>query len=122
MKRAILLALILVGVMVAQTTHSITITWPPGTGATSANTTSFGILKGTAPGGESPTPIATVPFVTGQASYTYTDSSGLIEGQQYCYEIEATGPGGTSAPSPETCATVPFSAPPTPGKPTLTVK
>ena len=123
----LLLAFILfAGALAAQTFHSVTVTWPPGAGTTSANTTSFGILRGTTSGGESSTAIGSVAFVTGQASYTYIDQGSatnvLTEGLTYFYEIVAIGPGGTSAPSPETSATIPFSLPPVPGKPTAVAK
>ena len=126
MKRLLLLTLLAVVLLSAQTFHSVTLTWPPGAGATSANTTSFGVLRGTATGAESSTPIGTVAFVSGQASYSYIDQGSatniLTEGSTYFYEIVATGPGGTSAPSAETSATIPFSLPPVPGKPTAVAK
>jgi hypothetical protein len=108
----------------AQTFHSVTLTWPAGAGG--GTVTSFGVLRGTTSGGESSTPIGTVAFVSGQATYSYVDQGSatnvLTEGSTYFYEIVATGPGGTSAPSAETSVTITFSAPAVPGKPTAVVK
>lgn len=123
MKRAILLLVIAAAILSAQTFHQVAITWAPGAGGDPP--TSFGILRGTTSGGEATTPIGTVPFVTGQASYTYTDqgsaSNVLTGGATYFYEIEAINTGGTSV-GPEKSVTIPFFAPAAPGAPTLTAK
>lgn len=121
----LLLALLLfAGLAAAQTFHSVTLTWTEPAGG--ATVTSFNVLRGTTSGGESATPIGTVAFVTGQASYTYIDQGSatnlLTEGSTYYYEVTATGPGGTSAPSPEATALIPFSVPAIPSKPTVLVK
>lgn len=130
MLRIAALILLAAGIMLGQTSHSITLTWPPGSGG--GTVTSFGVLRATTSGGEPTVPtsntaactvcIGSVPFAALATSYTYTDSSGLVEGTTYYYEIVAIGPGGTSAPSAETSATVPFSPPATPGKPTAVAK
>lgn len=113
----------------AQTAHSVTLTWA--TNTTGAPPTSYNVLRGTATGAESTTPIGTVsatPALLGAAGCTatictYVDTAGLVEGQEYFYEITATGANGTSGPSPEVTATIPFStAPVAPQKPTVVVK
>jgi hypothetical protein len=123
MKRAILLLVIAAAILSAQTFHSVTVTWAPGAGGDPP--TSFGVLRGTTSGGESSTPIGSVPFVTGQTSYTYTDlgsaTNVLTGGATYYYEIEAINTGGTTV-GPEKSVTVPFFAPAAPSAPTLTAK
>lgn len=123
MKRALLLLIAAAAILSAQTFHQVTITWAPGAGGDPP--TSFGILRGTTAGGEGTTPIGTIPFVSGQASYTYTDqgsaSNVLTGGATYFYEIEAINTGGTSV-GPEKSVTIPFFAPAAPSAPTLTAK
>jgi len=107
----------------AQTAHSVTITEACNTSG--GTVTTYNILRGTTSGGESTTPIGTVPAASCTGTppvFSYVDSAGLVEGQTYFYEITATGPGGTSSPSSEVSATVPFSPPSTPAKPTISVK
>jgi len=123
MKQLILALLLFASLATAQTFHSVTVTWAPGAGGDPP--TSFGVLRGTTSGGESTTPIGTVPFVTGQTSYTYTDQGSatnvLMGGATYFYEIEAINTGGTSV-GPEKSVTVPFFAPAAPSAPTLVAK
>ena len=123
MKRALLLLIAAAAILSAQTFHQVIITWAPGAGGDPP--TSFGILRGTTAGGEGTTPIGTIPFVSGQASYTYTDqgsaSNVLTGGATYFYEIEAINTGGTSV-GPEKSVTIPFFAPAAPSAPTLTAK
>ncbi len=106
----------------AQSAHSVTLTWPPNTAG--APVTTYNILRGTATGAESSTPIGTVAASACTATTcTYVDTASLVEGQEYFYEITATGANGTSGPSPEVTATIPFSGPPiAPQKPTVVVK
>ena len=99
-------------------THSVTLSFPAGTGGGAV--TSFQIQRSTVSGGPYTT-IGTVPFVTGQTTYTYVDTFQLVEGTTYFYVEEAVGPGGTSAASPESSATIPFSGPAIPGKATIVV-
>ena len=81
-----------------------TLNWTASTGATSYN-----VYEGTAPGGESSTPIA-----TGIASPTYT-ATGLANGTAYYFTVAAVNASGTSAASNEASATP---APPAPVPPT----
>ena len=112
----------------AQTAHSVTLTWPPN--STGAPPTGYNVLRGTATGAESSTAIGTVPATAAfpgaaacSTTCTYVDTASLVEGQTYFYEVTATGANGTSGPSNEVTATIPFSGPPAvPGKPTVVVK
>jgi len=112
-----LLALLLsAGLILAQTTHSVTLTWAPNT--TGDPVTTYNVLRGTTSGGESSTPIGSVAASTCTATTcTYIDSA-VTGGATYFYEITATNSGGTSGPSPETTVTVPFFVPAVPAKPT----
>ena len=67
-----------------------TLTWSPVYGAASYN-----VYRGTTPGGESSTPVA-----TGLTSPIYVDQ-GLTGGQAYYYYVTAVDPGGESTPSGE---------------------
>jgi len=116
--KAVLCLAIFAALAFAQT-HSVTLTFPAGSGGGAV--TSFQIQRGIVTGGPYTT-IGSVPFVSGQTTYSYVDSAGLIEGTTYFYVEEAIGPGGTSAPSPESSATIPFSLPAIPGKATVVVK
>lgn len=120
----ILIAAGLFGAALAAQTHSVTLTWPANT--TGGAVTSYNVLKGTTSGGESTTPIATIAAsacVGTPAICTYGDSSTLlVEGQTYYYEVTATNSTGTSGPSPEASATIPFSLPAIPAKPAVVVK
>lgn len=122
MKRAFLLLLALAVILGAQTTHSVTLTWPPNTSGDPV--AAYNVLRGTTSGGESSTPIGTVPASSCTSVCTYVDSAGLVEGQTYFYEQTATDAAGkTSLPSPEVTATIPFSGPPNaPAKATVVVK
>lgn len=119
----ILIAAGLFGAALAAQTHSVTLTWPANT--TGGAVTSYNVLKGTTAGGESTTPIGTVAAsaCTGTpATCTYVDTANLVEGQTYYYEVTATNSTGTSGPSPEASATIPFSLPAIPAKPAVVVK
>lgn len=122
------------GLALGQTAHSLTLTFPAGSGGGTVN--SFGILRSTTSGAEPVVPtsntaactvcVGSVPFVAGQTTYTFVDNgtppNTLVEGTTYFYVEVAIGPGGTSAPSPESSATVPFSPPSSPGKATIVAK
>jgi fibronectin type 3 domain-containing protein len=76
---------------------SIALTWNPSAGATS-----YSVYRGTAPGAEGATPVATT------TSDSFTDT-GLTNGTGYYYTVAATNTGGASAKSAET-NTVPTAA------------
>jgi fibronectin type 3 domain-containing protein len=83
---------------------SIGLTWNPSAGATS-----YSVYRGTAPGAEGATPVATT------TSDSFTDT-GLTDGTGYYYTVAASNTGGASAKSAET-NTVPTAvvvAPPVP--------
>jgi fibronectin type 3 domain-containing protein len=82
----------------------IDLTWNPSAGAAS-----YSVYRGTAPGGEGATPVATT------TTNSFTDT-GLANGTGYYYTITATDAAGTSAKTAET-STVPTAtvvAPPVP--------
>ena len=121
MKRLIL-GFFAIALMLWAQTHSVTLTWS--SNAAGAPVLTYNILRGTATGAESSTPIGTLPATACAAgTCTYIDSASLVEGQTYFYEITATNANGTSGPSPEVAASIPFStAPNVPAKPTVVVK
>lgn len=82
------------GLAAAARSGQVTLTWSAPGGAVSYN-----VYRGTSPGGESPTPIA-----TGLTALTYTDT-GLSDGTTYYYTVTAVDAGGESAPSAEVSAT-----------------
>lgn len=84
-------------------THSVTLTWIL---STSSGVTGQNIKRALVTGGPYTQLVTLGPTVT-----TYIDTTATIEGQKYCYVGTATGPGGESANSNETCGTIPFSAP-----------
>jgi fibronectin type 3 domain-containing protein len=79
---------------------SVALSWTASTGATS-----YSIYRGTTPGGEGTTPIATATT----NSYTNT---GLTNGTTYYYKVAASNSAGTSAQSSEVSATPTTSPPP----------
>jgi fibronectin type 3 domain-containing protein len=79
----------------------------------SAGATSYSIYRGTSPGGESTTPIA-----SGVTTLTYTDS-GATNGKTYYYTVTATGSYGSSGFSNEASA-APMPPPPPSAPTTLT--
>jgi fibronectin type 3 domain-containing protein len=81
------------GLAAAPGTGSVALTWNPSTGATS-----YAIYRGTAPGAEAATPIATA------ASTSFTDT-GLTSGTRYYYTVTASNTAGTSPASSEASAT-----------------
>jgi uncharacterized protein (DUF1800 family)/fibronectin type 3 domain-containing protein len=72
----------------------VTLSWNPVAGATSYN-----VYRGTAPGAQSPTPIA-----KGITMWAFLDK-GLTNGKKYFYKVTAVGSGGESARSNEVSAT-----------------
>jgi hypothetical protein len=113
--KAFLLALLFVAGLSAQ---SLTLTWTAGTGSSTANTTSYQVQESTTSGGPYTT-IGTVAYVSGQSTYTFTWTGG-VGGTVYFFVQEAIGPGGTSAPSPQSTATFPIAPPPVPSIATIT--
>ncbi len=71
---------------------------------------SYTVYRGTSPGGEGATPIAT--GVTG-ATFTDMPATGLVAGQLYYYTVTAVDIGGESAASAETSATATTASAPT---------
>lgn len=75
----------------------ITLSWSASVGATN-----YVILRGTNSGGE---------ITIGSSSNTTFTDTGLLNGTNYFYIVQAVGPGGSSLYSPE-ASTAPFSGPP----------
>ena len=73
--------------------NQITLVWPAASGATS-----YTLKRGTSSGNE------TITIISSYAGTSYTNT-GLANGTTYYYVVTATGPGGTSANSPEASAT-----------------
>lgn len=90
--------------------HNVTLTWAWSQG-TGGAATGFQIQRGTVHNG----PYTTIGAVSSPTILTYVDTSAtsnvLQEGVTYYYVVEAVGPGGTSLPSNETSATIPFAVP-----------
>ncbi len=84
------------------TAGNIGITW-----TAAANATTYNLYRGTTPGGEADTPVAT--GLTG----TSTTDTGLTGGTTYYYFMRAVGPNGLSEASNETSATAGLQLPPT---------
>ena len=72
----------------------VTLSWTAPAGAKN-----FNIYRGTEPGGESPTPLATA-----STGHVFVDAT-AANGTQYYYEVTAVDNGGESAPSAESSAT-----------------
>lgn len=117
MKRLLLVALLLIVCSVgtaafAQTAHHNDLSWVAGTctptqtcGAVSA----FNVKRSSTTGG----PYVTIAPVS-STILSFSDASGLVEGQHRFYVITATGPGGESAASNEVDLVTPFSVPAAP--------
>ncbi|MGA2031633.1 MAG: fibronectin type III domain-containing protein [Thermoguttaceae bacterium] len=74
-------------------TPQVTLTW-----TASANAVSYTVYRGTTPGGEAATPLATNVILT-----SYNDT-GVTFGSNYYYEVTAVDAGGASLPSNEAAA------------------
>jgi hypothetical protein len=93
------------------TAHGINLTWPaPTSGGT---VTGYNVKRSAVTGG----PYTTVGTTTGTLAYSDVSAPLQTEGATFFYVVSATGPGGESPNSLETSATIPFSAPGQPGKP-----
>src|SRR5207248_2887840 len=87
------------GLTAAAGPERVTLAWSAPAGAVSYN-----VYRGTSPGGEGATPVA-----TGVTALGFTDT-GLIDGTTYYYRVTAVDAGGESARSAEASAT-PHAAP-----------
>ena len=90
----------------------VVLDWTAPTNDGGSPITGYDLLRGTAPGEESPTPIA-----TGISGTTSTDT-GLTDGTTYYYEVEAVNTNGSSSPSNEASATPTGTTTTVPGAPT----
>jgi fibronectin type 3 domain-containing protein len=80
--------------------HDVILTWTDGS---DSGVVGYNVYRGTAPGGESSTPLNSSPI----SGTSYTDSN-VTAGGVYYYVVRAVGSDGVlSAPSTETEATVP---------------
>lgn len=91
----------------AQGGHHNDLGWQAGAGGGSV--TGFNVKKSSVAGG----PYTTVQAVP-STTLTFSDTTGLVEGQHNFYVITATGPGGESGPSNEVNLLTPFSGPSAP--------
>lgn len=123
MKKLILAFFALAVILVAQSGHSVTLTWvPSAVDATHDAPTSYNVLRGLSSGAESTTPIGTVAASTcNSTACTYVDST-VTAGTTYFYEVTASNGTATSGPSKEVSVTVPSFPPNIPGTPTATAK
>jgi uncharacterized protein (TIGR03437 family) len=96
--------------LIAQTQHTVTLTWAWSQGDGPA-ATGFNVKRGATTGG----PYAIVASLTGTTIRTYTDASGsgniLTPGMTYYYVVTAVSGAAESLPSPEAQALIPTSAP-----------
>jgi fibronectin type 3 domain-containing protein len=81
----------------------VSLAWNASSGASS-----YDVLRSTTGSAGTYTQIA-----SGVAATSYTDT-GLTNGSQYCYEVEAANSAGTSGPSSFACATPALQSPPAP--------
>lgn len=106
---AVIFGVSLKGLHAQTTTHGVTLTWTaPAVSSTNGPAASYSVLRGTASGAESTTPIA-----TGITATTYLDTTGT-QGTKYFYEVVAVNSAGTSGPSNEVSASFLVLAPPSP--------
>jgi uncharacterized protein (TIGR03437 family) len=96
--------------LIAQTPHTVTLTWTWSQGDGPA-ATGFNVKRGVTTGG----PYTIIASLTGSTISTYTDASGtgniLTPGTTYYYVVTALSGGAESPPSPEAQALIPTSAP-----------
>ena len=114
---ALALALLLTGVLMAQTPHSVTLAWAWSQGTQGA-AIGFNVYRSGVSGG---------PYVlmgsTSATVLTYSDTANLVEGSVYYYVVTAKGNGNTESVYSAEAVTnpIPFRAPLPPSKPTTTV-
>src|SRR6266853_2171617 len=96
--------------LIAQTPHTVTLTWTWSRGDGPV-ATGFNVKRGTTTGG----PYAIVASLTGTTIRTYTDASGkgniLTPGTTYYYVVTAVSEAAESLPSAEAQASIPTSVP-----------
>lgn len=96
--------------LVAQTPHTVTLTWAWSQGD-GPLATGFNVKRGDMSGG----PYTTIASLTGTAIRTYTDASAtgnvLTPGSTYYYVVTAVSGAAESLPSPEAQALIPTAAP-----------
>jgi uncharacterized protein (TIGR03437 family) len=96
--------------LVAQTPHTVTLTWAWSQGD-GPLATGFNVKRGDTTGG----PYTTIASLTGTTLRTYTDASGtgnvLTPGATYYYVVTALSGTAESTPSPEAQAMIPTSTP-----------
>ncbi len=96
--------------LIAQTPHTVTLTWAWSQGD-GPIATGFNVKRGTTTGG----PYAIVASLTGTTIRTYTDASGtgniLTPGMTYYYVVTAVSEAAESLPSSEAQAFIPTSVP-----------
>jgi uncharacterized protein (TIGR03437 family) len=99
--------------LLAQTQHTVTLTWEWNLGD-GPIATGFNVKRGATSGG----PYATIASLTGSTIRTYTDAGGtgnlLAPGETYYYVVTALSGAAESAPSSEAEALIPTSAPDVP--------
>ncbi len=91
------------------TAHSVTLTWGVSTVPTGAPpVTGYNVYRGTVPGGEGSTPLASPGNVL-----TFVDST-VTAGGNFCYQVTGVSTGGESGKSNEVCLTIPNIVAPNP--------
>jgi hypothetical protein len=119
MRKVILAIILFSSSLLAQAAAStVTVSWNAVT--TGGVITSFTILRSTSLTGTFTALSISAVYTSGTTEYSITDST-VIAGNTYYYEIEAVGPGGTSAPTPPSTAAIIIAVPATPSTPTVVV-
>jgi uncharacterized protein (TIGR03437 family) len=112
-RSAFLALLLFCSNLIAETPHTVTLTWEWSQG-NGPIATGFNVKRGTTTGG----PYATVASLTGTTIRSYTDASGtgnvLTPGTTYYYVVTAVAGAAESLPSSEAQALIPTSVPRTP--------
>jgi len=114
-KRILLFALVFGLVSLNAFAHTVILTWSPSSDGAANPTSGYNVLRGTAAGGESSTPINSSPVAaacTNTTTCTYTDSSSaVIAGATLYYEVTFVIGSISSVPSNEAKAGVPVASP-----------
>jgi len=116
MKRLIGFLIAFIIISSVASAHNVVLTWTPSADGASNPTSGYNVLRGTASGGESSTPINSAVVAVGCTSATnctYTDSSSaVVAGATLYYEVTFVLGSTSSAPSNEAKAgPVPVAAP-----------